>query len=116
MTVVIFLSRSSLHGRISKALNAAHVDMDTVSSSQECLRAAQLGRYEGVLIDSDTLIFADTVDLVQQLRHENPDASIFVVSHGLDLEQRLCLFEAGADDCVCGQFFASELACSSAYQ
>jgi two-component system OmpR family response regulator len=39
-----------------------------------------------------------------------PDASIFVVSHHLDLEQRLSLFEAGADDCVCGRFFASELA------
>jgi DNA-binding response OmpR family regulator len=28
----------------------------------------------------------------------------------IDLEQRLCLFEAGVDDCVCEPFFASEMA------
>jgi two-component system, OmpR family, response regulator len=84
--------------------------MDTVSSSQQCLLAAQVGRHAGVLLDSDALIFADTVALVQQLRHENPDASIFVVSRHLDLEQRLRLFEAGTDDCVCERFFTSELA------
>jgi DNA-binding response OmpR family regulator len=38
------------------------------------------------------------------------DASLFVVARYLDLEQRLSLFEAGADDCVREPFFASELA------
>jgi two-component system, OmpR family, response regulator len=110
MTVLTYVSRHALHTRIAKALNAAQFAMDTVTSRQECLRAAQLERHEGVLIDSDSLIFVDALALVKQLRHEHSDASIFVVSRYLDLEQRLCLFEAGADDCVGEPFFASELA------
>jgi hypothetical protein len=57
--------------------------MDTVGSGQECLRAAQLKRPDGVLIDSDLLIFVDTAALVKQLRHERPDASIFVIFFSL---------------------------------
>jgi CheY-like chemotaxis protein len=70
----------------------------------------QLERHEGVVIDSDALVFVDAVALVQQLRHEHSDASVFVVSRYLDLAQRLCLFEAGVDDCVHEPFLASELA------
>jgi two-component system, OmpR family, response regulator len=35
---------------------------------------------------------------------------MFVLSRYLELVQRLCLFEAGVDDCVCEPFFASEMA------
>jgi two-component system, OmpR family, response regulator len=110
MTVLTFVGQGALHRRVAKALNATQFAMDTVASRQECLRAAQLRRHDGVLIDSDLLIFVEAMALVQRLRHEQPDASIFVVSRYLDLEQRLGLFEAGADDCVCGSFFALELA------
>jgi DNA-binding response OmpR family regulator len=80
MTVLTLVSQGGLHRRIAKALSAAQFDMASVSSRQECLRAAQLKRHDGVLIDSDTLIFADAVALVQQLRNEQSDSSIFVVS------------------------------------
>jgi DNA-binding response OmpR family regulator len=109
MTVLTFVSQGTLHRRIEKAFDDAQFDMTPVTSWQECLRAAQVKHHDGVLIDSDSLIFADAVALVQQLRHEQSDSSIFVVSRHLDLEKRLSLFEAGADECVCGSFFASEL-------
>jgi two-component system OmpR family response regulator len=109
MTILTFVSQGALHRRIAKALNAAQFDMVPVTSRQECLRAAQFERHDGVLIESDSLIFVDAVALVQELRHEQSDSSIFVVSRYLDLEKRLSLFESGADDCVCGSFFASEL-------
>jgi two-component system OmpR family response regulator len=48
--------------------------------------------------------------LVKLLRQENPGTSIFVFARYLDLDQRLKLFEAGADDCVREPFFASEFA------
>jgi hypothetical protein len=78
--------------------------MDDVASAKECL---QLAPYEGILIDSDSLIFVDVLALVKLLRHESSDTSIFVFSRYLDLEQRVCLFEAGVDDCVCEPFFGS---------
>jgi DNA-binding response OmpR family regulator len=104
------LPRCTLQRRIEKALGSAQFLMDGVASAKECLQAAQVSRYEGVLIDSDLLVFVDVLALVRLLRHENSATSIFVFSRYLDLEQRLCLFEAGVDDCVCGPFFASEMA------
>jgi DNA-binding response OmpR family regulator len=109
MTVLTFVARFDLHRRVEKALSSQFV-MDDVASAKECLQVAQLARYEGVLIDSDSLIFVDVPALVKLLRHESFDTSIFVFSRYLDLEQRLCLFEAGVDDCVCEPFFASEMA------
>jgi two-component system, OmpR family, response regulator len=110
MKVLSFLPRCTLQRRVDKALSSAQFLMDDVTSAKECLQAAQLARYEGVLIDSDSLIFFDVLALVKLLRHENSAASIFVFFRYLDLEQRLYLFEAGVDDCVGEPFFASEMA------
>jgi DNA-binding response OmpR family regulator len=110
MKVLTFIPRLHLHRRVEKALSSAQFLMDDVASAKECLQVAQLARYEGVLIDSDSLIFADVLALVKLLRHENSGTSIFVLSGYLVLEQRLRLFEAGVDDCLCEPFFVSEMA------
>ena len=110
MKVLTFIPRLHLHRRVEKALSSAQFLMDDVASAKECLQVAQLARYEGVLLDSDSLIFADVLALVKLLRHENSGTSIFVLSGYLELEQRLRLFEAGVDDCVCEPFFVSEMA------
>jgi two-component system OmpR family response regulator len=109
MTVLTFIPRPDLRRRVEKVLGWAQFLINDVASSKECLQLAQSVRYEGV-VGSDSFIFANALALVKLLRHENPDTSIFVLSHYLDLEQRLWLFEAGVDDCVCEPFFASELA------
>jgi len=83
--------------------------VETSVSAKECLQFAQFTRYEAVLVDSDSLIFADALALVRLLRQENPDASLFVFARYLDREQRLLLFKAGIDDCL-REFFVSELA------
>jgi two-component system, OmpR family, response regulator len=110
MKVLTFLPRFDLLKRVEKALSSAQFVVETVVSAKECLQFAQFAHYEGVLVDSDSLIFGDVLALIRLLRQENPDASLFVFARYLDLEQRLRLFEAGADDCVREPFFASELA------
>jgi DNA-binding response OmpR family regulator len=110
MKVLAFLPRFDLQRRVAKVLSSAHFVVETVVSAKECLQCAQLTQYESVLVDSDSLIFADALALVRLVRQENSDASLFVFARYLDLEQRLRLFEAGIDDCVHEPFFASELA------
>jgi two-component system, OmpR family, response regulator len=110
MTVLTLVARIDLHRHVERALSSARFVMDDVASAKECLQLAQLARHEGVLIDSDSLIFGDVLALVKLLRRENSETSIFILSRYLDLEQRLCLFEAGVDDCLCEPFFASEMA------
>ncbi len=110
MKVLTFLPRCDLQRRVAKALSSAQFVVETVVSARECLQLTRFAPYEGVLVDSDSLIFGDIVLLVKLLRQENSDASLFVFARYLDLEQRLQLFEAGVDDCVREPFFASELA------
>ena len=110
MKVLTFLPRCDLQRRVEKALSSAQFVVETVASAKECLQFAKFAQYEGVLVDSDSLIFGDIVLLVKLLRQENTDAALFVFARYLDLEQRLRLFDAGVDDCVREPFFASELA------
>ena len=110
MKVLTFLPRFDLQRRVAKALSSAQFVVETAVSAKECLQFAQFAQYEGVLVDSDSLIFADALALVRLLRQENSGASLFILARYLDLEQRLHLFEAGIDDCVDEPFFASELA------
>ena len=110
MKVLTFLPRFDLQRRVAKALSTAQFAVQTAVSAKECLQFAQFAQYEGVLVDSDSLIFADAVALVRLLRQENSGASLFILARYLDLEQRLSLFEAGIDDCVREPFFASEVA------
>jgi two-component system, OmpR family, response regulator len=110
MKVLSFLPRCTLQRHVKTALSSAQFLVKAVVSAKECLEFAQFAQYEAVLVDSDSLIFADALALVRLLRQENSDASLFVFGSQLDLEQRLLLFDAGVDDCVREPFFASELA------
>jgi two-component system, OmpR family, response regulator len=110
MKVLSFLPRCTLQRRVETALSSAQFLVETVVSAKECLELAQFAQYEAVLVDSDSLIFADALALVRLLRQRNSDASLFVIARYLDLEQRLLLFDAGVDDCVREPFFAPELA------
>ena len=109
MKVLTFISGCNLRTALDNAISSAGFIVETVASVTECLQFARLEQYKGVLVDSDSLSFEDIVLLVKLLRQENPHAALFVLARYLDLEQRLRLFEAGVDDCVCGQVFASEL-------
>jgi two-component system OmpR family response regulator len=110
MKLLTFIPRPDLQRRVAKALSSAQFLVETVVTAKECLRLTRFAPYQGVLVDSESLIFGDIVLLVKLLRQENPDTSLFVFARYLDLEQRLQLFDAGADDCVREPFFASELA------
>jgi two-component system, OmpR family, response regulator len=110
MKVLTFLPRCDLQRRVEKGLSSAQFVVETVISAKQCLQFAQFAQYQAVLIDSDSLIFADALVLVRLLRQDNSNASLFVFARYLDLEQRLLLFEAGVDDCVCEPFFGSEIA------
>jgi two-component system, OmpR family, response regulator len=110
MKVLTFLSRCDLQRRVEKGLRSAQFVVETVVSAKQCLQCAQFAQYQAVVVDSDSLIFADALALVRLLRQENSDASLFVFARYLDLKQRLLLFEAGVDDSVCEPFFGSEIA------
>ncbi len=71
MKVLTFLPRFDLRGRVANVLCPGQFVVETAVSAKECLQCAQLARYEAVLVDSDSLIFADALALVRLLRQEN---------------------------------------------
>jgi DNA-binding response OmpR family regulator len=110
LKVLAFLLRTDLKRRLEKALTLTQFVVDTVASAEECLRCSRFSQYDGILFDSDALLFSEALLMTQQLRRENSDTSLFVFARYLDLDQRLNLFTAGADDCVREPFFTAELA------
>jgi two-component system OmpR family response regulator len=110
MKVLSFLTRSTLQRRIAQDLRRQSFVVETAASANECLQLARLVRYEAILVDADHPVkFGNVLALVKQLRQENPDASLFVFTGYLNLQQRLGLFDSGSDDCVADPFFASEM-------
>jgi hypothetical protein len=67
-------------------------------SAKGRLQFARVARYEAILVDGEHSKFDDVLTPVKLLREGNYDASLFVFARYFDLEQRLGLFEAGADD------------------
>jgi hypothetical protein len=59
MKVLTFLPRCDLQRRVAKALSSAQFVVETVVSARECLQLTRFAPYEGVLVDSDSLIFGD---------------------------------------------------------
>jgi two-component system, OmpR family, response regulator len=110
LKILTFIPRNDLQRRVERALSSIPFAVEQAASAKKCLEIPRIAPRAGVLVDSDSLIFQDIVLLVDLLRQENPGTSIFVLARYLDLDQRLKLFEAGADDCVREPFFASELA------
>jgi len=110
MNILVFLPRPNLQSRIEKALGSCQCVVEAAASVKDCMELAQTKSFEGIVLDSDCLLFGDVLALVAFLRQSNPEVALFVCARYLDLEQRMRLFEAGADDYVNEPFFASELA------
>jgi two-component system OmpR family response regulator len=109
MKVLTVIPRSVLQRLVTRALSASPFIVEAVTA-EECLQQSKLARYEAVLVDADSLNFGDALSLIKLLRHENSHLSLFLIERHLDLDQRLRLFDAGADDCVRAPFFNSEFA------
>jgi hypothetical protein len=58
MRVLTFLPRVDLQRRVEKARTSAQFVVDTVGSVQECPSSARFAQYDGMLLDSDALLFA----------------------------------------------------------
>jgi two-component system, OmpR family, response regulator len=110
MKVLTFIPRCTLQRHIARALSAPPFVVEAVMSAEKCLQWSELAPYKAVLVDADSLNFGDVLALIKQLRQGNSYLSLFVFERSLDLDQRLRLFDAGADDCVREPFFYSEFA------
>jgi two-component system OmpR family response regulator len=110
MKLLTFIHRCDLERPIADAFSSNQFVVETATSAKECVQLTRLTQYEGVLVDSESVPFADLIALIRLLRQENSGAALFVFARHLDLEQRLRLFEAGMDDWVSEPSFAPELA------
>jgi two-component system, OmpR family, response regulator len=109
MKVLSYLSPRPLQTRVLEALIKRQFVVDTALSPDECLLFAGKTAYEALVIAIDAENYSDALILSKVLRHEQPNAAFFVLEQHLDLDQRLCLFDCGVDDCVHEPIFPSEL-------
>ncbi len=110
MKVLNCLPAGIFNDRITSELTARQFALEVVASEAECIQAARLVQYEAVLLNANRESYDDAVTLISVLRHEQPNAALFVFERQLDLDQRLQLFGVGVDDCVGEQFSSPEVA------
>jgi two-component system, OmpR family, response regulator len=110
MRILAFIHGNRACSRVKEAFGAAQLVVDTAESVEHCTRLTKGERYDGIVVDVESISFADVLALVTLLRHASPVTALFVIVRYLDLDQRVRLFEAGVDGCVLEPFFASELA------
>lgn len=110
MKVICLTTRSDLERRVEEALGSAQYVVDSVKLDDDSVGLIKMCPYSGILLDSVSVGFEATLKLVPQLRRARPSAAIFIFERYLEIDQRLELFEIGADECVKEPFFASELA------
>jgi hypothetical protein len=84
MKVLTFLPRCDLQRRVEKAPCSAGFVVEKVAAVKECSQFARFAKYDRVLVDSDSLVFAETLVLVRQLRQKNSGASLFVLARCLN--------------------------------
>jgi two-component system, OmpR family, response regulator len=110
MNILVFLPQPNVRRRIQRALGLSQCVVETAASLKDCMELGQAKKFDGIVVDSDSLLFGDVLGLVAFLRNSNSEVALFVCARYFDLEQRMRLFEAGADDYVNEPFFASEMA------
>ena len=109
MKVLSCLPPGTLKDRITTVLTARQIELETVSA-KACMQFARLVQYEAVLLKADRENYGDVLSLIGVLRHEQPNAALFVFERQLDLHQRLQLFGVGIDDCIGEPFSFREVA------
>jgi two-component system OmpR family response regulator len=108
MNVVLFLPQNQAKPRIDQALTGAKYTVKEVRSFEECTQLARANHVSAFVLDSDSLPFFEALILVTFIR-ASPQATIFIIAHHLDPQQRMRLLEAGVDDLVDEPLFVSEL-------
>ena len=71
---------------------------------------AEREQWRAILIDSTPFEFKDLLAALGALRSSRRDAALFVWKRYANLEERIWLYEAGADECVTDGFFPAEIA------
>src|ERR1700733_11492092 len=85
MKILAFLPRPNVQNRIERALASSQCVVETAASLKVCMELAQAKTFEGIVLDSDPLLFGDVLALVAFLRHSNSEAALFVCARYLDL-------------------------------
>jgi two-component system, OmpR family, response regulator len=107
--LLALLTGSLLQRFIADTFRSDQLVLEIASSPKECILFANHARYDAILVDSTTILFDDVVELVNTLRQADSAAAIFVLARYWDVTQRLRLFEAGVDDCLCEPFIGPEV-------
>ena len=110
MVVFAIISRSEVEKRISKAFTSFELSPYQVRSATDCAQRAKLERFDGIVIDSDYLLFEDGLTLIAFLRLANPDAHSSLLCQNL-IRIKVCVcLRPGSVTVSASPFFASTLA------
>ena len=99
---------------LERALRKHNLPVEFTTSAVGLMRLAAKSPCSGIVADAMPLVFADAVQLVRELRTAKPSIALVVFARHFELQKRLELFDAGADDCFSERSSTLEIAARTA--
>ncbi|MCR4849736.1 MAG: response regulator transcription factor [Lachnospiraceae bacterium] len=108
MRILIVEDEVALAGLVSERLSKDHYTVDISNDGEEGLYNALSGMYDLIILDI-MLPHKDGIEILREIRKENNEVKVIMLTARAELEDRLLGFGCGANDYVPKPFHIDEL-------
>lgn len=98
----------SMQRSIGMGLRKFGYAVDAASDGEEALRMAEIHEYDAVVLDWN-LPRIDGIDVLREIRKDNPDIKVLILSARSEVEDKIFGLDAGANDYMAKPFHFREL-------
>ena len=109
MRILVVEDEKALAKLVSDRLKRDHYTVDISNDGEDGLNNALSGMYDLIILDI-MLPKMDGIKILQELRKENKEVKVIMLTSKAELEDRLLGFQSGANDYVPKPFHIDELA------
>jgi two-component system copper resistance phosphate regulon response regulator CusR len=108
MRILILEDEPKVSGALKRALTAERYSVDVTADGREGLEFAETFSYDLILLDL-LLPNISGIQVLQRIRHSNQSVPVLVLTARDSLEDKVKLFDLGADDYLTKPFALAEL-------
>ena len=112
MRLLVVEDEKKLCDMIAKSLHQAGYEVDTCNDGEEALEMICAEMYDLIVLDLN-LPGMDGMDILRELRKENEETKVLILSARSQIADKVEGLDAGANDYLAKPFHSKEMRCSS---
>jgi len=109
MRILMVEDHAPLAFFLNEELKNDHLPVDIAANSGAAKRLLESNTYDLVILDLSTPL-AERLEMLREFREAQPDMHIFLLTDSPEIQDRVRILDAGADDCLGKPFYYAELA------